>query len=625
MRKASWVGWVGIAALGALALYQVGLRSFPTLPRPWTITRAEAKALALERIADLGPAVSDPYVVVLLSGDPLIERRLQLSVPRPPRRLLDRVANWEILVYPPGMTRDEWTYRTEISLSGEVLSLIRRVDENEPGTVITEAEALRQAESYLRNQGLDLAQFGPPEIRRRQLNARTDSTVRYPARDGEIRVGTAQATSGVEVTFAGDRLTGFGPWFDEPRRAELQSVVRQVTFTGIGGLILLFGLLFLLAPPFLSRYHEGLIGVRRAVQVFGLVIAAGLIALALVVRSNAQGLGLGVSTREQTTWVLALVLALFNVLPSAITAFFAWAVGESICRERWGEKLAAFDGLFLGEWGNATVARSALAGVSGGIAIAGGLVLLDLPLARLQGWPLVSVFLSSTVGSAVPSIELVTAQIWGSIGPVLAVLLCLLPTVERRLGPWLGGLVGAALLAPFFLAPGMPVPVLPGLTVAFALAAGVVAIFRGVDLLAAILAALVAPVAVGSFPLLVAADSSLEAHGWAALGILSLPLLASLRYLGSDKERVYRYEDIPPHVRRIAERERQRVELETARGIQSSILPDLPPRLGGIDIAHAYLPASEVGGDFSTSWRSKTAGSRWRSATSRGMGSLPAW
>ena len=51
-------------------------------------------------------------------------------------------------------------------------------------------------------------------------------------------------------------------------------------------------------------------------------------------------------------------------------------------------------------------------------------------------------------------------------------------------------------------------------------------------------------------------------------------------------------------MRRIAERERQRVELETARRIQSSILPDLPPRLAGVDIAHAYLPASEVGGDF---------------------------
>jgi sigma-B regulation protein RsbU (phosphoserine phosphatase) len=51
-------------------------------------------------------------------------------------------------------------------------------------------------------------------------------------------------------------------------------------------------------------------------------------------------------------------------------------------------------------------------------------------------------------------------------------------------------------------------------------------------------------------------------------------------------------------VRRIAERERQKVELETARRIQSSILPELPPEVYGIQLAHEYLPASEVGGDF---------------------------
>ncbi len=596
MRKASWIGWLGIAVLGALTLHWVCVGSLPTLPSPWTTTRAEATALALEKVAELGPRVPNAYVAVRLDGDPLLERRLLVSAPRPSQRLLSRVVHWEVMVYPSGVTRDEWTYRAEISLSGEVLSLVRRVDENEPGNAITEAEALRQARGFLVEQGVDLSPLGPAEVRRRQLSARTDTTVRYPVRRSGLE--TAKVGYGVEVTFAGDRLTGFGPWFEDPHRTDLQPVVRQMTFVSIGGLVLLFGLLLSLAPPFLSRYHEGLIGVRRAVQVFGLVIVAGLLAIALIVRSSAQGLGLGIATREQTTWIFALVLTLFNVLPSGIAAFFAWAVGESICREHWGDKLAAFDGLFLGEWGNATVARSALAGVSGGIALAGALALLCLALARFEAWPLVSFLLPSTVGSAAPSIEMVTEQIWGSLGPLLAILLCLLPTVERRLGPWLGGLAGAVVLTPFLLSPAMPVPVLPGLLVAFVLAVGVVAIFRGVDLLAAILAAFVACTALAGYPLLAAADSSLQAHGWAALGLLALPLLVSLRFLGSESERVYRYEDIPPHVRRIAERERQRVELETARGIQSSILPDLPPRLGGLDVAHTYLPASEVGGDF---------------------------
>ena len=99
-------------------------------------------------------------------------------------------------------------------------------------------------------------------------------------------------------------------------------------------------------------------------------------------------------------------------------------------------------------------------------------------------------------------------------------------------------------------------------------------------------------------PLLLASTPSMQLQGWLPLLVLALPLLVSIRELHGGREFVYHWEDVPPHVRRIAERERQRVELETARQIQSSILPELPPQLGGVALAHAYLPATEVGGDF---------------------------
>ena len=40
------------------------------------------------------------------------------------------------------------------------------------------------------------------------------------------------------------------------------------------------------------------------------------------------------------------------------------------------------------------------------------------------------------------------------------------------------------------------------------------------------------------------------------------------------------------------------MELETARRIQTSILPELPPELNGVQLSHSYIPATEVGGDF---------------------------
>ncbi len=135
---------------------------------------------------------------------------------------------------------------------------------------------------------------------------------------------------------------------------------------------------------------------------------------------------------------------------------------------------------------------------------------------------------------------------------------------------------------------------------ALALVAALVLVFLFVryDLLTSLLAAITSGILWGAVPFLLAEDNFLNFQGALALALVAAPLVASLRHLGSGREFVYRYEDVPPHVRRIAERERQRVELETARRIQSSILPELPPRLAGVDIAHAYLPASEVGGDF---------------------------
>jgi serine phosphatase RsbU (regulator of sigma subunit) len=47
-----------------------------------------------------------------------------------------------------------------------------------------------------------------------------------------------------------------------------------------------------------------------------------------------------------------------------------------------------------------------------------------------------------------------------------------------------------------------------------------------------------------------------------------------------------------------AENERVQKELDLARGIQKSFLPDSPPRVPGFDLAALNTPAMEVGGDF---------------------------
>lgn len=60
--------------------------------------------------------------------------------------------------------------------------------------------------------------------------------------------------------------------------------------------------------------------------------------------------------------------------------------------------------------------------------------------------------------------------------------------------------------------------------------------------------------------------------------------------------------DLKDHIDRLrrttAEKERMHKELEIARGIQQSILPESPPLVEGIDLAALNIPAQEIGGDF---------------------------
>ena len=54
---------------------------------------------------------------------------------------------------------------------------------------------------------------------------------------------------------------------------------------------------------------------------------------------------------------------LFIDLPMSLLMFLAWAVGESVARERWGDRLASFEALLRRDPINATVGRSVMRGL----------------------------------------------------------------------------------------------------------------------------------------------------------------------------------------------------------------------------------------------------------------------
>ncbi len=595
--------WI-LAGVAAVALYSRVLpRAQPFAPSDWRINAREAEAIALERFHDLGEPVPGAYVVTVFDSSSRLERRLHLEAPRVGEaslragRLARRVFYWQVVVYPRGAAPDGWRYYAEVGLQGQLLALRSQLGPDEGNGALPVAEARAEADAFLAAQGFALERFAAPEARTRELDTRTDLMLRY--RERELELGE-RFPYGVQVGFAGDELTGFEHFFEDPQEAELKAAVQPFQFVELGKSVAVLFLLPLVAIPFVRRYHAGEIGVRRGLQVGGLVLVLGILLIAMTAAALAHGSSTGVSTRVQMTWLVGAFFVGFVFVPVAIVTTLSWSVGESLCRERHPGKLAAFDALFQGEWTNATVARSSLRGVVAGAVLALVMTLLGIGLGR-AGWPEVASFQlgswwysshwAGVVILAFFTLWMLYAELFGR--------LFLVSILGGRFGLLAGGLTAAVIAGLVTYGPSLPLASTSWyLASSIFGAALLVALFVRYDLLTSLTAAVFSACLTFGYPLVAAADNWLQFQGALPLLAAAAPMLVSLRSLTTGEEFDYRYDDVAPHVRRIADRERQKVELETARRIQSSILPDLPPEVNGVRISHAYLPATEVGGDF---------------------------
>jgi hypothetical protein len=193
MNSSRWIlGWTAVGVAAAIALAWVFPRAHPLYPRDWRISKVEAETIAVERLGDVGQLPDDPYVITILDANPVVEHGLQEDLRDHPERaaadsrLAREVIAWETQVYARDARASDWSHRARVSAQGEVLELRRRVPPEEEGGVIDSAEARRQADLFLAEQGFALVAYDEPELRTQQLQARTDSTLRYRDREGVL-------------------------------------------------------------------------------------------------------------------------------------------------------------------------------------------------------------------------------------------------------------------------------------------------------------------------------------------------------------------------------------------------------------------------------------------------------
>jgi hypothetical protein len=607
MDRSRAVFWLALGLLASILLVALFPRVFVLASSEWQVSRAEAVATARERVRELAALSqeeppSNPYIVVRHITDAYLEGRIlrtpDLDLDAMPRTdLAKRLRGWQVRFYEPGAPQQELAYEVTLSLDGTLLSVRRGVpfDYENPARISLRDARLRAAR-FLTEHSLSLDDFDAPVERTVDRSKRTDLFLRYRSR--EAAAGDA-LQYGVDVAFAGDRLTGYTSYEEDPNVREIEDVLRPASVLQAYWIFVIFLIIPPLAVLFVRRYHQGVVAVNRGVQVFAVIYACSLLALLMTARATTEGNSFGNLTRVQNTWVWIFVQGVVYFPGLAVFGLMSFSLGESYADGKWRDKLASFDAVFQRKLRNATVAASALRGMVAGLVMVVVVLLFALLLSLAGADALIALMLgpwwenARFPGLALPLIQLLYILPYGLFGTIF-----LMPMLERRFGATRAFALATVITTMLQFAPLVLLPIQAGFPI-WLLATGIqIWLFLKFDLLTSLMAPWVMAVTIQAMPMVHAVDRSTQVQGWLALFLVGLPLWLSARWLGSDEQFDYSFDSIPPHVKRIAERERQRVELETARRIQSSILPDLPAQVQGIEVAHTYLPASEVGGDF---------------------------
>jgi hypothetical protein len=277
-----------------------------------------------------------------------------------------------------------------------------------------------------------------------------------------------------------------------------------------------------------------------------------------------------------------------------------WAVGESITRETWKEKLIPFDLLSKGFGIHSRVGEACIRGIALGAAAFVALLLLVYiagsftPLwVSAQG----DEGSSRIFGSLFSWLTVLGHGVSANAYALSLIFLFALSFLRKRiastfllviLGALITTLTSSEHLSPFWI--GYPIETL--------VAAIVVWAFCRYDALVAFLSLFTITVLEGSGSLLVSGTQTYVTSGTVALTALSLTFVAGFGLL-LRKQELTEFDDImPAFAKHITERQRLQQELEIARSVQMSFLPKANPRIVELDIASRCAPALEVGGDY---------------------------
>ncbi|HEV7573877.1 MAG TPA: PP2C family protein-serine/threonine phosphatase [Thermoanaerobaculia bacterium] len=572
-------------------------------PQGIRLTRSDAVPIADAAARQLGIPVDRSWTVLSWANSTLLDKELE---PKPElrRRAADdpvigpRLGGYKRVYYRRGLEKSvPYGYVVVDQRSGAVIMARRMSRAEETGARLTEAQLRVKADAFVHSRefpGAPSPQF--EDTRPSVMRSRTDWIFRY-------RVKTNFAIGNVVpylyVYYVGDRFSG---WALIEEYADGSQFRGDDTGSGVASLLmrlaLNFVLLVVLLVIFLRKYHAGEVGVGTGSILFGLIVVLCLVVDVIMMPSATEGSQMGgIDAQATAAAQLAFKFLLYDI-PLAVVVFFAWSVGESYTRERWGEWLASFDAILRRDPLNATVGRSVFNGVLFSPAIAAAAFLTGLiPLALGIAHPSMGVGTDVAVQLGGPILLLLFSAVDAVIFPITSLFFMSWTNRFRLL--WIG-MIAAIAVGVISSVCEVPIdPLVTRMLFGFGSIGAIVLMLRKYDLLSSATALFGATLISMVVPLMSVAQGHMLRQ---MILVLALPMAALLVFgiaaMMTQREVVYKYEDLAPHVKRIVERERVKAEIDAANRIQAALLPVDAPDVSGAEFASHYRAATEIGGDY---------------------------
>jgi hypothetical protein len=589
--------------LGIVALVLLMPRFNAAQPQGIRLTRSDAVPIADAAARQLGIPVERAWSVLSWTNSALLDKELEPKPELRRRAVADpvigpRLGGYRRNYYRRGLEKTvPYGYVIVDQRSGAVLMARRMARAEETGARLTESQVKPKADAFVNSRefpGAPSPQY--EDARPNVMRSRTDWTIRYRIKTN-FPIGNVVPY--LHVYFVGDRLSG---WALIEEYADGSVFRGDDAGSGVASLLVRFAanyaLLLILLIIFLRKYHAGEVGIGTGSILFGLIVLLCFVVDVMMGPAATEGNTMGgLDARSTTAAQMAFKFLLYDV-PLAVVVFFAWSVGESYARERWGEWLASFDAILRRDPLNATVGRSIFNGVLFSPAIAAAAFVIGIiPLAMGIAHPSMGIGTEVAVQLGGPILLLFFAALDAVIFPITSLFFMSWTSRFRLL--WIG-MIAAIAVGVVSSVCEVPIdPLLPRMLFGFGAIGAIVLMLRKYDLLSTATALFGATLISMIVPLMSVAHGHMlrQLVLTAALPLGAL-LVFGIAAMMTKREVIYKYEDLAPHVKRIVERERVKAEIDAANRIQAALLPVDAPDVAGAEFASHYRAATEIGGDY---------------------------